>query len=361
MSLTLHCPVSGAAFKLPSFGPQEYVLTAVHPLLAAPISELAKIDCAATPQDCHILLCAWLEQLSRIKIAHWAGVLKASAFSQRWHQQEFEPLTTLIAWMVQNSNHVALENIPQLRLDSQLNAENVQLWRETTQSIISSYTTFFDIAETLRIKALREDTERLMNAPMTASCEASLPLAVRKLRSRKAYLQSSFMGVENQEASELVIKICLAPQNYEIPTIQKAKEFCLDHLVEAGIENYNDKQEVIHILDAALVAKIGMANMLGANSTDYSALQNAITANYTIERDGKTYVNSAVPKVAIAIQRSLAQAQFSSVPKDVEVRQYETEPKRDEYRSQLGFTIAHKQWQAQHSRRANDSKITIPV
>lgn len=361
MSLTLHCPVTGAAFKLPSFGPVDNVLTVIHPLMTAPLAELAKLECPATHQDCHILLCAWLEQLSRIKLAHWSGVLKAGEFSLRWHQQEFEHLTAVINWLVTHHNHPAVQIIPQLRLDSTLVADNLQSWRESAQTIISSFTTFFDIAETLRIKTVQEQAERAMNAPMDASAESALPVAVRKLRSRKAYLLASFAGYENQEASDLVIKICLAPQNYEIPTIQKAKEFCLDYLVEAGIENYNDKQEVIHILDAALVAKIGMANMLGSNSTDYANLQASLNATYTIELDGKTFVNSAVPKVASAIQRSLAQSQFSAVPKDVEVRHYESEPKREQFKSQLGFTIAHKQWLTQNSRRANDNKTIIPV
>jgi hypothetical protein len=342
MPITLKCPVTRTSMMIPHFGEGHKVLTSPHPLLSLSASELVKVTETSTDKDSHILLCAWLEQLSRIGVAHWNGALEPENFSPRWHEQQLEQIITMCNWLIHNANHPALSVIPQIRITPDLNGENLQSWRETCQSVVGSYSTIFEISETLRIRAQMEAAERLLND--YAIDDSKLSVAARKIRSRKAYLHNSLFVHENQEAVVLVTKVVLAPHLYEVQTLQRTKEFCLEHLNETGIENFNDKQEVIQILDAAMVDKIGMATMLGCGaSAQDTEILNGISAKYSIEVDGRTFLNGATPKVTQALQRHASNAMTSEAP----IKIYESEPLRMNFKSQLGFQIAHKQWQAQ--------------
>ena len=344
MPLIINCPISGANILVPKFGAGVTRLSTPHPLLSCTISQLEKVQETSGDMDSHILLCAWLEQLSQLGLAIWAGKLTPSNFSIRWHEQQVEKLTDVISWLHHNLNHPALNVVPQIRITPDLNGENLQTWRESCQSIIASYTTYFDIAETLRIRENLARAERALNEPSLAnSSGVKLSLATKKLHSRQAYLKNSLGLHDNQGAVEIVLKVCATPQAYEVQTIQKVKEFCLDFLPENGIENYNDKQEVIQILDAAILDKLGMAAILGLNtSQQHIELKTELTAKYSIVVDGQTFINGAFPNVTKSIQR-INQESLGTI----EVKTYDSEPQREEYKSQIGFTIAHKQWASQ--------------
>jgi hypothetical protein len=342
MPLIISCPISGANILVPNFGQPVCRLISPHPLLSLTITQLQKVQETSTAKDSHILLCAWLEQLSQLEIAHWVGKLTPDNFSLRWHEQQLEKFTDVIIWLHHNKNHPALGVVPQVRITPELNGENLQAWRESCQSIIASYTTYFDIAETLRIRENLAQAERLLSGEYLPP-STKISAATRKLHSRQAYLTNSLGLHENQGAVEIVIKVCATPQSYEVQTIQKVKEFCLDYLPENGIENYNDKQEVIQILDAAILDKLGMAAILGVNATpQHMEISAELTAKYSIVVDGQTFINGAFPSVTKSIQR----INHESLGK-IEVKTYDSEPQREDFKSHIGYIIAHKQWYAQ--------------
>lgn len=364
MPLTITCPVSGAAFRLTTFGAPSSGTTVVstpHPLLCCTAQQLIKVqeeqftnaEYLPRIEDCHIMLCAWLEQVAQVGIAHWVGRLNPIHFSSRWHESQLDNLAQLAAWLVHNCKHPALEIVPHLRLTPELNGENIQSWMDSCKTIINSFDTVFQVSERLQVRAQLEAAERLLND--YAIDDSKLTAAARKLRSRKAYLHNSLALHDNQQAVELVTKVCLAPHLYEVRTIQRTKEFCLDYLNESGVENYNDKQELIQVLDAAMVEKLGMAAILGcAMDGEDKNLLGAITAKYSIEINGQTFLNGATPKVSQAIQRNAQQGIIT----EIETRTYTSEPTRDQFKSQLGFNIAHKQW-AEQVRTGTSSKQII--
>lgn len=345
MPILISCPVSGAVTLVPSFGSGTTRITAPHPLLTCTIAQLVRVQDISSAQDSHILLCAWLEQLSQIKIAAWAGKLTPENFSSRWHEQQLDHIINMVQWLVHNANHPALDVVPHIRITPELNGENLQTWRESCQSIVASYTTYFDIAETLRIRENLVRAERALEAGNSGTT-TKVSIAARKQHSRKAYLLTSLGLHENQQAVELVIKVCTMPQAYEVQTIQKVKEFCLDYLPENGIENYNDKQEVIQILDAAMLDKLGMASILGiGNSAEHTQISAELTTKYTIMIDGKSYGNGAFPSISKSVA-SLNAGNAANLG-SAEQKTYETEPLREQFKSLLGYSIAHKQWSAQ--------------
>lgn len=344
--LTLRCPITKTSVRMAGFGTEDVRISAPHPLLCTSAQNLAKITDINSPTDYHIMLCAWMEQLSQIKVAYWNGALDVNNFSVRWYESKFDSFVTLARWLVHNSNHPFIAQVPQLRLNPDLTSHNVQSWAESCQNILGTYTTYFEAAEAREIRVKLEAAERLLNDH--AIDDSKLSVTARKMRSRKSYLMSCLAVHENQQTVDLVLKVCLSPQLYEVVTIQKVKEFCLDYLLENGIDNYNDKQDIIHSLDAIIVDKIGMASILGCGSAANAEIMESINAKYSIEIDGKTFLNGAIPKVTQALQR---QANVSITSGDIVVKTYDREPVRAEFKTQLGYNIAHKQWAQQQTNK----------
>ena len=337
MSITISCPITGAAFRLPSFGTHQHTITSPHPLLGASVSQLAAIEVPESHADCHILLCAWLDKLSRLGICQWNGILSPLAFSLRWHEQQMPALITTAIHCITNSNHPALSIIPRFSLSAELTSENLQTWRESVDSIFSSYSTYHDIAESKRLREAQEAATLILDSMSAEDLEATI--AVRRARSRKLYVSNCLAFHENQEGVALVTKVIARPFDYELVTLQSVKTFCLEYLNEKGHENYNDKQEIIQMLDAAILDRVGMVQLLGC-ATDSQLLDaSSIRAKYQHTVDGNVYVTSVNPKVTAAINAQNQAAVTSS-----ESLAIMREPMRSEYKHGLAYEAARRIW-----------------
>ena len=289
--------------------------------------------------DCHILLCAWLERLAKIGSCEWNGTLSPILFSLRWHEQQLPQLITTILHCVTNSHHPAISVIPRLSITPALSSENLQTWRESVDSIFSSYSTYHDIAESKRLREAQEAAAAILDSLSAEELESTLTL--RRAKSRKQYVTNSLQFHENQPAVTLVNKVIAKPYDFELLTLQQVKAFCLDFLPENGHENYNDKQEIVQLLDAAILDRVGMVQLLGCATSEQ--LQDAVTikAKYQSTIEGKVYTTSSNPKITAAINAH-NQAAIGIGSKQETV--FNSEPQPGDFRHRLGYEAALRLW-----------------
>ncbi len=352
MSLIIKCPITGAAFRLPMFtsshDPQDSssvnIVCSPHPLLSVNIQQLAALPFPETAQDRHITLCAWLEKLAQIGAVHWCGVLNPANFSARWYIQQFEQFATLAMRLIANSNHPIHNTIPQLNITADLTSENLQSWRESAQEMLASFDTVFAISERMRLTKDQAAAAALMESLDEEYSPESIN--TRRAKHRRNYVQSSLMFNEQQAQVDTVLKVLAKPHTFELTLLQQVKAFCLDFLPENGHENYNDKQEVIELLDAAILDRVGMAQLLGFSNSADDTQAAEIRAKYTTVIGAQQFTTTTNHKISAVINANTRDALTSDVTSSVP--QYSAEPQRADFKHAMIFEAAHRLWRTQN-------------
>ena len=172
--------------------------------------------------------------------------------------------------------------------------------------------------------------------------------ARRKYRNRLDYMTRSFSSISRELDSAHVIKVVTSPQLYQVASLQDAKRYCLDFLLEHNNLDYNDKQEIIQILDIAILDRIGIAAVMnGETGTEHRALELELQTKYSLQVADQIYTTTPNQKLAASIHKSLAREIGSSNSNIAPAPHWESEPQKEQFSNPMLYLVAHRQWSKQ--------------
>jgi hypothetical protein len=332
--LKIQCPITGANYRLDQIKDHTVTVNALHPLFALPHKELFKLHIAGEDQQTSFLLLAvWLEKIaSCTDLVTWRGKLEKDNFSLRWLDQELHRFIYVANWICENPTKQIINCMPLLSVSPQLTGQNVQEWRQFIQKEIESYEPIFIAQERSRLRREREYSAKVY--------QSADPIA-RRASSRRSYLLHCLGTHSNVSAVELVLHVTSNPNNYPVQTLRAVKDFCLDWLLEDSQENFNDKREVLELLDSAIVDKLSILEIL---SNERSAELAILRQNYYFEVDEGDFAgyNATNQKLRRKLEhQNVELAIANNTPK------IQSEPVESDYKSSMGYQAALRLWRNQ--------------
>lgn len=335
------CPLTGIKLELESkFANQRLLVCALHPIFSAECESLAKLS-AKTPEESLLLFQALAYKLHELGYLDFRS--SPESLSHHWLSQELPHLQTFVQWAYINSTNIRKDLLPIFRLDFESSPQNFQAWRQECQEIISTWDTMLDASIARHIKREREAALALVNSPASVQAKIQRSPRVSRVQARLSFVRGALESYSDFGPAliEFYLKVLALPHTYEVVQLQRTKDCFLDYLPDSTIEDYNDKDTCLRILDAAIMEKVGLASMLGmsVSSEDSNIAENIRSENSTFA-DGKRFTTSTDLRMQGALGL-LNSSRPSTIP---EVPVYTTEPKREDFKSELGFKIAHKSW-----------------
>lgn len=336
-----YCPITGTELELLAPFPNSCLrVTTLHPLLSASPDQLVKLA-PTREQDTKLLFSALTFKLHELGFIALSGIPELST---HWMAQELPHLQTFVQWCNLNTTNIRKELLPTFRMDSATIPQNFQEWRQECQSIIATWDTMLDASIARHIKREREAALALLTAPANLQSKIAKSPRVSRAQARLTFVRDALESHSDLSITliEFYLKVLALPHTYEVIQLQRTKDCFLDYLPDSSIEDYNDKRTCLQLLDAAIMEKVGLAQMLGMGnqSQEESEIIDNIRAENSTFADGRRFVTSTNPNLNSAMNM-LESRKPSTIP---ELPVYTVEPKREDFASELGFKIAHKSW-----------------
>lgn len=336
------CPITGIDLELLApFGERTSIrVTSLHPLLCAKPEQLAKLS-PTRDKDTRLLFLALTFKLHELEFIEFCGTPE---FSPQWMTQELPHLQAFVQWANINSTNIRRDILPIFRVDALTDAQNFQAWRQECQSIIATWDTMLDASIARHIKREREAAEAIINAPADMRAKLRESPRVSRANARILFVRDALESYSQCGPSliDFYCKLLAVPHQYEVIQLQRAKEAFLDYLPDRNIEDYNDKDTILRIIDAAIVEKVGLAKMLGIGMTEEdSQLADNIRSENSEFADGRRFITTPDTNLSNAMQ-FFEGRKASTIP---EVAIPTCEPMRADFPSELGYKIALKAWQ----------------
>lgn len=326
------CPISGVTYYL-DIGASKSRCKQIHPLMYATIPELMRIA-PSSDSDYQLILCSLITKLADANLVIIPQTIPRYPVEEI--KRELPHLLPFTRWAQQAINAPQFKYLPQFRLSDQL--KDLTNWRQEVREIAGKWDTLLDAAEARQLKREREESLRLLTEPVNPS----KPESARRLRirSRVNYMQNALESRFSPSIVQYYVNLLLSPATFEVVNLQQAKEVFLDCLPEKTVSDWNDKHEILRILDATIVEKVGLAAIIGIGaSRDELEIVQQIRKENSVFAEGKEFITSNNRKLQIWLN-----ANNGEHPAHYEPPTYETEPKREDFKSQLGYDIAMKTW-----------------
>lgn len=334
------CPITGITFPVLN-GYGRVKIRQPHPVLGCSLKELLTIHCD-NQQDSQLVFSALLLRLAETKLVHISSVIPKTQKSSLDRELPF--LFPFVSWAINAQNCPQFEYLPEFRVNPDFNIEQFRNWRLEVQQETSSWDTMLDSIQARELQRQRETALRMLERPLKPNVTKSA--RVSRIQARADYIRNSLSTSHSPTIVEYYVKLSQTPTTFELAALEQAKEFFLEYLPDTALDDYIDKTEILKILDSTIVEKVGLFNLLGIKvNPDSLEIVKQIRRENSLFRDDKEFITSTDKKLQQWLDTSAAKVSLPEIPV------YQTEPTRDQFKTQIEFNIAHRQWRAQESAK----------
>lgn len=353
--LQVICPITGARHSI-HFGSatNSNKLQVLHPLLLADYAQLLEVPYPHAPDDQWVLFCAFLYQVNFIagrELVKFSSAPNRSNFSTVWLTQTFPHLRSLVKTIERRPKSAGVEFLAGLRITSELGARQIQSWIATCSDLMNeySYTTNRESTELasylleLNIQRKRAETE----ATTSAITDLEATIRYRQNRSKRAFIEHCLSFKFPAEKVNSIAKVIFRPNDYEIMTLRQVKVICLELLHEDSLEQRNIKDEILLTLDQILSDKLALLELLDAQTPEDKELHDELKRNYTIDLNGTEYHNGIIQNKYGTSSKQITELVAKQEPEKV----FTSEPKREDYTSEIGYQSALRIYKRQQATK----------
>lgn len=352
--LQVSCPITGAKHSI-NFGSATKTnkLQVLHPLLLADYAQLLEVPYPHAPEDQWILFCAFLYQVNFIagrELVKFSGAPNRNNFSTVWLTQTFPHLRSLVNKLERRPKSSGVEFLAGLRVTKDLGAHQVQTWITTCLDQMNEYSYVTNRESTELASYLLElniQRKRAESATTSAITDLEATIRYRQNRSKRAYIEHCLSFKFPAEKVNSIAKVIFRPNDYEIMTLRQVKVICLELLHEDSIEQRNIKDEILLTLDQILSDKLALLELLDAQTPEDKELHDELKRNYTIDLNGTEYHNGIIQNKYGTSSKQIAELVAKQEPEKI----FTSEPKREDYTSELGYQSALRIYNRQQATR----------
>lgn len=337
MALLVTCPITGYNFKLPGFKNKEQLfrISAPHPFMECDLGELNNIPFTTSHEEKCYLFVAYLWQTNSItNLVEFNSPLLPDKFTHMFLLQQLPRIKQFCNWLVMNKSSNAIPNFPGIRITKDTRQQDIAIWLDACYSVKEAETQPLLDGTAARLATrnyARDHGDEIIRGEESKTYQHN--------RLRKDYIAKSLAGHENEKVN-LVTKVVFRPANYEIGMINAVKRFCLDFLQESTSEDFYEKKAIIKKLDVTIADKITMAEAIGIENEENTALKDELRSDYTIHHKGASFYNSILDQPSLEKIHSKLQ---TSKP---QITVPESEPKREDYNNDFKFKLAYNLWKS---------------